>query len=964
MTQTSIRLKNGTFVVAFTNYVDRQDGAPQKFRGRARQQHSSPMLPVSSGTPPSGTPASPRMSPPVHARSSPHFFSRGSPKVGFSNGGFSNGGSPNGGSPNGGSPRGGSPKGGSPRGASPRQLKTPALSSPKIQRRISGAVSAGLSAAKSPPQNMRALLTKNKYKVAQLIQTAGYIVCPTGSGCTVTQLFSVDLKGTYMPRTVFRYVLPALQGVTPIKKYFQVKSFVPAGMIRFQDRLNSESLLGNMAVLCTRMLPEANFVMKSLQKKTDFGNEDDDDDDNDDDDDDEFGDGENNSEGDGNDKGDDIDEDGDSNKDAAKEREGHRKQQQQQLKQSATPPVQSNLENPELRPAEQLDLPPELLEEAPADSNSTRGSSTRGSSMRGGGYRKGSMATPSVRGTTNSKIIVSSDFAHLTKGVYNISHEKSHLLCKLDFECSAAELTSRIAYREGLGMQYKRKMKEVDSQGNVHWEDKQALFSQDSSSIMSDISVEYVQAISNISSGSFIIQRKTVGDRPVVIPWSNKQGLVGKMLPRSMKEVRSFARSRHVPKDDGEEGRTPERKESGELSAVKSSLSSRSGGVLSWRKKNVQLEVDRKMVAGTQQTILIVADGNKAKKCSVIFHGTFFPMESVSREFTKPSLRALTLEGIFKEMHELQQHYLSEVIGSMTKSVIRARNNIGKGSWKLGVDPYTNQDDEIFLDGFDRYNRAREDFMDAAWSEVEARMNVHNIKTWWQKKKRRKRLTEHVQEAGDIIGMGIAQALGSLRGSLGSFTLNNEGPGGRRGSGRASGRSDHRNELGLSTSAEFGAISTSGLTSMRRQKIDTPQDRLEHLKASKEKERNHHERSKGRRRSSATSYSEQNVSSWVINARKKSVVNVQFDSNLPSMRVVKDPEEELRRGDRATVDTTGGSSGKGKYPGFAQALKAMQANMHNHAIPGTETWKAERKTPERRRGRQQGGPNFYLKLNR
>jgi hypothetical protein len=82
------------------------------------------------------------------------------------------------------------------------------------------------------------------------------------------------------------------------------------------------------------------------------------------------------------------------------------------------------------------------------------------------------------------------------------------------------------------------------------------------------------------------------------------------------------------------------------------------------------------------------------------------------------------------------------------------------------------------------------------------------------------------------------------------------------------------------------------------------------------------------------------------------------------MRVVKDPEEELRRGDRATVDTTGGSSGKGKYPGFAQALKAMQANMHNHAIPGTETWKAERKTPERRRGRQQGGPNFYLKLNR
>ena len=927
MTQTSVRLKNGTFIVACTNYNEVQEDSQQGL--------SSPKASSKSQHFPPGDHRSflSNIFPVRHVTSSPQSNLTKSP----------NAGSPNAGSPNAGSPKAGSPNTrsleGSPKWASSPNVVKRNISpnvvkrsiSPMFQEKVSK-VSAGVSAAK-PAQNMRALLTgaKSKFRSASLMGTVGYIIHPTGSGCTVTHLFSVDLKGTYMPRTVFRYIIPALQGVTPIYEHFEIKSYVPEGMIRFQDRIGSESLLGNFAILCYTMLPDANSIVKTLETKMNSGTSEEDVDDD-------------GAEKEGVEKGNE-DEDDDSEKGGGRNMDGV-KEKEARSEQNAPPPFDPN-PNPislELRPAEPLDLPAEFLEE---------GSSARGTSLRGSAKR-GSLATPSVKGTTNSKITVLPGFAHLTKAVYDVSDKKSvsHLLFKMDFECTAAELTSRIAYREGFGMQYKREMEKVDSKGNVHWKDKHILFSQNSLNIRSKISVKYIQAVSSMTKGSFIIH--TLGNRPVVIPYTtNNQGLVGRILPRSVKEKRSFERSQHVPAEEGE----------GKAKPQEGVMPRKSKNGLSWRKKKQETsEEDYKMEAGTQQSILIVADGNKTKKCSVIFHGTFFPMDpGMSKEFTVPSLHALATEGIFKEMHELQQHYVSEVIGAMTKSVIRARNNIGKGSWKRGFDPYTQRDDEIFLEGFDRYTQAREDFVKSSWNEVETRINVRNVRTCWQRKKRRKRLTHHIQEAGDIIGMGISQALGSLRGTLGSLEITHGSA--RSSANTGSRRSGSKHVLG--SAAEFGAISISGLSSMRRQKFDSPQNRLENIKAEKAKRKRDHERRKSGRKSSLTSAPEnENTSSWVLNARRKSALAVRFDSNLPSVRIVKDAEEEeLRRGDLASGKE---KEGKGKYPGFAQALAAMQASIQNHAMSGTDSYRKARKTPRNRRNRENArqSPNFYLKLNR
>jgi len=298
--------------------------------------------------------------------------------------------------------------------------------------------------------------------------------------------------------------------------------------------------------------------------------------------------------------------------------------------------------------------------------------------------------------------------------------------------------------------------------------------------------------------------------------------------------------------DEDEEGGSKgdgDEVELGTSGREKISSSSGSGGILSWNSKSKNQTEHEVMNVGTNQTILVVANSHNKKKCSLILHGTFFPMDEDYREYSRDAMHALTIEGLFKELHELQQYYLSEVISAISKNVLRARNNIGKGAWKLGFDHYTAVDDEVFRRGFQRYSCAREMFHEAAWNKVETRMHVHNVKAWWQKKQRKKGLSDHVKDAKQVVGIGFATAVGSLRDSIRKSnpgTLRNSLHG--SGSGRTGGGIDGfitAMSKGGSRFAEGGGIV---------RPLNSPANRLKHLKETKEKERER-SRSRGEERS-------------------------------------------------------------------------------------------------------------------
>eukprot|EP00520_Triparma_pacifica_P020590 CAMPEP_0118633604 /NCGR_PEP_ID=MMETSP0785-20121206/1090_1 /TAXON_ID=91992 /ORGANISM="Bolidomonas pacifica, Strain CCMP 1866" /LENGTH=1999 /DNA_ID=CAMNT_0006524499 /DNA_START=6 /DNA_END=6008 /DNA_ORIENTATION=+ len=785
------------------------------------------------------------------------------------------------------------------RSNSPTQIKRSI--SPFRMNRASPTVSPKLSARESGVQRRKSmkLLVKSKFRQASFDGAAGYIIHPTGSGCRVTQLVKIDFRGTYMPRTVFRFILPAMQGVSAIHDHFQDKALVPGGMISFLDRPNSEPLIGSMKSVCSLMLSEATSTVEILQKRIGGGGSDLVEDDAIVDD--EYEEKESKTT---NDEGTHGDETGNGNLSGSNNKE-------------AAYHVISSM----LNPAVQLDVPPDFIE---------RSAST---SLRGGLKSRGAGASFTSR-SAYAKIKVSPDFNHLAKGNYSVTFDQSMLICKLDFECSAAELTSRIAYRTGFGMQFKRKMEEVYDDGTTKWRDEQIIFGADASE-MSKVEVEYKQTVSSLPGGSFVVQRISNGDRPSFIKKdANKDTSKERSIKHVMSNVLSLTKSRtkRERRSSAREADTPIDEEA-PVDERNPTITKQSSGVLSWRKRKDKKEKAKvAMDVGTQQTLLLVADVNKKKRCSLVLHGTFFPMEREEKEYNKVALRSLVLDGMFNELHELQQHYLSEAISATTKNVIRARNNIGKGSWKLGFDEYNSHDNEVFKDGFTRYNQVREDFNAEAWHEVETKMMVHNIKTWWQKKRRRKRLTDHVMEAADLVGMGISQALGSLRGSLNSFRLDST-----RNSRPSSGRSTRGGRsprgAGIWGNGSSSPISTSGVAALRTKEFGSPADRLEHLKATKEKERSSAESSVSsggyRGKGSDREEKSKNNSAWVVNARRKSQLVVKVDWNLPSMRIAKDVDQEadeVRRADRASKDVGKRSLGKSaamnkRVQGFTDKLR-------------------------------------------
>lgn len=226
---------------------------------------------------------------------------------------------------------------------------------------------------------------------------------------------------------MFRFILPALQSVTTIHEHFFIKTLVPGGILPFSERPNHKEAIHRLKDVCSAAFLDSSALFKTVQDHLE------------------------------------DDADGAESASASEEAIAVAGDQDPALKNARGEKGVLNLS-----PAVKLEVPLNMI--APSVSSSfTRAFKNSG--------------TFATKGVSGKRIHVASDFAQLAKGVHTVDHDCGHVSCKLEFECSAAHLVSRLAYREGFGTQFKRRLEGVDNEGSTHWVDHQILFGKEVSDI-------------------------------------------------------------------------------------------------------------------------------------------------------------------------------------------------------------------------------------------------------------------------------------------------------------------------------------------------------------------------------------------------------------------------------------------------------------------------------------------------
>ncbi|GMH52090.1 hypothetical protein TrST_g4222 [Triparma strigata] len=282
------------------------------------------------------------------------------------------------------------------------------------------------------------------------------------------------------------------------------------------------------------------------------------------------------------------------------------------------------------------------------------------------------------------------------------------LVCTLDIDADAADLASRFAYANTSN----RRLHSYGKQGDTYWEEKRHSLNDDKSTADVLVTYHYNQVVSGFGSSGFIIRRDSLTDLPEA---DSKSWFVAK--EKSEEEQEREGRLSNVKRTPTSLGRN-----------IRRSLTS-SIGTTRLHKEKVKIK----------QTMIIFPNSEiQNQKKSTIFYTCSLALSEDSTLLPMPPKKIsslhekLSVNNIFGELRDIQKFYLLERHTSATRDVFKARNNVSKGSWKSGIDPYDEQDAQETMRCLEQYDYTRLNLKNSRWIKVE---ESRTIKLWRQTKK-------------------------------------------------------------------------------------------------------------------------------------------------------------------------------------------------------------------------------------